>query len=40
MRTGELIPAWQKRGYYCPLEIPSELIPLETDGLKEDLENK
>jgi hypothetical protein len=40
MRTGELIPAWQKRGYYCPLEIPGDLIPPETDDLKEDLENK
>ena len=26
MRIGELIPAWQKRGHYCPLEIPGELI--------------
>lgn len=40
MRTGELIPAWQKRGYYCPLEIPGELIPQETDDQKEDMENK
>lgn len=40
MRTGELIPAWQKRGYYCPLETPDELMPPEADEVKEDLTNE
>ena len=40
MRTGELIPAWQKRGYYCPLETPGELMSPEADEVKEDLTNE
>lgn len=38
-RTGEYLPSWLLRGYFCPLEVPGELITDPNTGeIKEELD--